>query len=145
MPKTARNSTAEARILEIAATQGTRRLIRGLFSRGVTIYPATNYYISPDRGQPIMNKAAGEIAPTWRLARDGLWTLRTGWHDDGRTDDRAKPMARWNDTYYREIASHIPLGWILKTDPARWDIRANDERADDALAIETPDLPPHWN
>ena len=143
MPKTAKNSTAEARILEIAATQGTRRLIRGLFSRGVTIYPATNYYIGRDRGQPMMNKAAGELAPTWRLARDGLWARRPGWHDDGCAD-RTKPMARWNEKEYREITSHIPLGWILKTDPARWDMRPSDDYGDDTLVIETPDLPPHW-
>ena len=144
MRKRARNPTAEEQILEIAATQGARRLIRGLFSRGVTIYPAMNYYIGRDLGQAMMNKAAGELAPTWWLARDGLWTLRRGWHGDG-SGDSAKPMARWNDTDYREISSHIPLGWILKTNPARWHIRTNEEHSEDALGIETPDLPPHWN
>ena len=51
-------------------TRNTPRLIEGLLNAGVEFAPARNYYIARNHGQSLMNRRAGEVAPTWELWQD---------------------------------------------------------------------------
>ena len=61
-----------SQLSEKGLTASTRRLLLGLESRGVC-FPddVSNFYIHRNLGQAMMNKAAGEVGPTWELMRDG--------------------------------------------------------------------------
>ena len=124
-------------ILTLAVTQGTRNLIRGLLERNVKLAYATNYYVARNRGQGNMNKAAGELAPTWWLAQDGIHD-RHGWHNG----DPGISVV-WNGRKFRGINGYLPLTWILKAPAADWDLNPRHE-ADDELDVSTPGLPPWW-
>ena len=77
---------------EKGLTLNTRRLLLGLESRGVC-FPedVSNFYIHRNLGQAMMNKAAGELGPTWELMRDGEQMGRGG-TQNGR--DAQLPMGR---------------------------------------------------
>lgn len=110
--------------------------MEGLVSRGVTLPPATGYYISRNRGQGMMNKAAGEIAPTWHLMKDGL--MRFGQLvSSGNT-----PLVRYEGREYRGVGSYMPLTWILKHPPAEWELGPGED--DRMLEVLVNKLPPHW-
>ena len=116
-------------------TQNTRRLLRGLVGRGASVR-AASHYILRDRGQPNMNKAAGEAAPTWCLMSDGM---RMG-RQMVSIGQRAEVI--YEGFRYTGVQSHMPLTWIVKHAPETWELgRAEDGRA---LEVTVPDLPPHW-
>ena len=68
-----------SQLSEKGLTLNTRRLLLALESRGVC-FPedVSNFYIHRNLGQAMMNKAAGELGPTWELMRDGEQMGRGG-------------------------------------------------------------------
>ena len=72
---------------EKGLTLNTRRLLLGLESRGVC-FPedVSNFYIHRNLGQAMMNKAAGELGPTWELM--------AGWRTDGAGRDTERQGCR---------------------------------------------------
>ena len=53
---------------QLGLSRNARKLLRGLEARGVKLDPSgVAYHIGRNPGQGMMNKAAGEIGPTWYL------------------------------------------------------------------------------
>lgn len=93
------------------------KLVKGLQDRGVVLTGGW-FHIYRDNGQPMMNKAAGEIAPTWYLLRDPM-------HRHGRiTFPGQKPRITWEGQTIEdvEVCSNQSLVWILKHPPKEWEI-----------------------
>lgn len=120
-----------------AVTEGARRLLVGLYKRGVDVAPMTNFYIGRNLGQPMMNRAAGELAPCWYLAGDGLRSRRV-WCGGTETLD-----VLWNGIGFINITGHMPLGYILKLDPETWDLGPRDTEPTE-LMVCAPGLPASW-
>lgn len=116
------------------------RLVRGLRSRGVWLPPDdSRFYVDVCRGQAVMNRAAGEAAPTWYLLCDALRHGRRVVHPgtpppvrfDGRSVDRA------------EVCSHMPLVWITGQPPSDWEI-CWDDLFPGRLNVWGRGLPSNW-
>lgn len=115
------------------------KLVEGLRSRGVKLSAKGGcFHIRRDRGQPMINKAAGEAAPTWYLECNALW------HGSRRVSGGEQPSVSFDGRSrdYVEVCSHMPLTWILKKSPTEWDISWCDVIRD-RLNIFV-DLPPNW-
>lgn len=128
-------------LLERCATYNTKRLVRGLLQRGVIfVNPISidNLYIRRDPGQPMMNKAAGEAAPTWNLVCNG-----ERYHDRWYNGDK-EILTVFEGIDYNEINSYIPLKWILKFKPEEWDIGMALDWENE-LQILVKSNPPHWD
>lgn len=130
-------------ILELCMSRGSRRLVKGLLARGVALRGAfSNLFIMRDHGQPMMNKAAGEIAPTWRLAADGLFRGHRLVGYSGLDDDLA---LEFDGKIYGPVESCAPLGWIIRHKPEEWEIGLNPwNEWDDHLWVDVGTIPPHW-
>ena len=97
---------------QLGLSRNCRRLLRGLESRGVELAPlGVNYHIGRNLGQGMMNKAAGEIGPTWHLLAGPMMQsgriMRYG----------STPTARHEGESFHGVESFMPLTWILKHDP----------------------------
>ncbi len=124
-------------ISERGLTRNTCRLLRGLQATGATVEPRSNFAIRRDRGQPNMNKAAGETAPTWHLEAD------VG-HKFGRIVSYSfvPVIIHHQGRRFEGVQSHLPLTWILKHDPSEWGIARAE--VGDAMELLVNDNPPHW-
>ena len=126
---------------EKGLTENTRRLLKGLLARGVTFPSAVNYCIVRDSGQGMMNKAAGEAAPTWYLKQDVYSLYRPNkarWRNWGGTN----PKVTLDDREYLfGVASHVPLTFILKHPPDQWQFQGRFG----VLRVTVGKLPPHWD
>ncbi len=121
-------------------TVNAEKLVEGLRARGVQLSPKGGcFYIRRDRGQPMMNKAAGEPAPTWYLECNALW------HGSRRVTGGEQPSVSFDGRHGNavEVCSHLPLTWILKKLPTEWEISWCDV-VRDRLNIFTNDLPHNW-
>jgi hypothetical protein len=110
------------------------RLVSKLAKLGYVVEEG-DYVIDRDYGQPMMNKAAGECAPTWALLINvGLFA--------GKRD----PMVRFPDGVVKqvEVSSYLPLLHILRTPLSEWEIWVNPEGLDDRLTILTSSNPESW-
>jgi hypothetical protein len=101
-----------------------RKLLEGLASLGYTVQDGEPRLIR-HLGQAMMNKAAGEAAPTWEVC-DATFAIR------------GEPLL--NHIYPMNIGSHHPLSWVLKFPPDQWSFDTEFGR----LHITAPNLPPHW-
>lgn len=110
------------------------KLLKGLTERGVRFQSPMTCYIQQNRGQGMMNKAAGEAAPTWELMQDGLFYLgrlyQSGHH----------PVVEFEGEVLTGVCSHFPLGWIVRHQPSVWELSSYIGR----LEVHVPDLPPQW-
>ena len=106
-------------IADRGLTRNTRRLLDGLVRRGVSFdRHYDNFYVGRNLGQGMMNKAAGEAAPTWYLMADGL--LR---HGEVVVSGEV-PTAIYEGKSYHGVDSHMPLTWIGSIEPASDEILA---------------------
>ena len=93
------------------------------------------FSIGTNPGQGMMNKAAGEIGPTW-------WLGVNGYHDRKRIyDAKSRLKAEWNGEAVTEIESHMPLGWILKQPPAEWELGDKEYGVVEVMVRKSP---PSW-
>jgi hypothetical protein len=88
----------------------------------------------------MMNKAAGEAAPTWELRCDALYRgvrpLPYG-HDAPDVEFDGKKVANC------EIGSHFPVTWLLRHKPETWEIYWHLDLPNQ-LRVDAPKLPPNW-
>jgi hypothetical protein len=111
------------------------RLVAGISHHGYAVFGAS-FHILRWKGQGMMNKAAGEAAPTWELRANPLWrhgkVIANGEH----------PQVRFPDGEVRriEVASHMPLTWLLKQAASEWILDFEDGR----LTVDAPNLPDSW-
>lgn len=116
-----------------------QKLVKGLSDLGYSIW-GTSFHIHRWLGQGMMNKAAGEIAPTWVLLADPLWrfekVIQNGSNPNVTLPDGEKGKM--------EICSHIPLSHILKCTPEEWEISVDRVTGTPRLIIDVPDLPEGW-
>lgn len=118
-------------------TANTKKLMRGLFENGVAFEGiVTTSEIRRNHAQGTMNMRAGEAAPTWFLRINMA-------HMFGRAVESGKdPIVHYKGEQFVGVQSHMPLKWILKHDPAEWDLGRDDDGV--SLHIDVPNLPPHW-
>lgn len=114
------------------------KLAAGLRKRGVELHGLT-WQIIREPGQGMMNKAAGEIGPTWVLRCDALF------HGRRAVDIGSAPTVSFDGHSVNEceVCSHMPLLWILKHPPEKWQIYWNPDYRNQ-LRVEAPSLPPTW-
>lgn len=140
-------------VVDQCLTENTRRLVRKLLDMGVeftgqsaTMYnrytdrsrePLQTLFILRNHGQGMMNKAAGEAAPTWHLAANAAHRL-------GRVDSWSGgyPLLRYNGREYIGVNSHMPLTWIVRQPLEDWNLSRAE--VSDALEVLVRDNPPHW-
>lgn len=115
------------------------KLVIGLRSRGV-ILSGEDFYIMRDFGQPMMNKGAGECAPTWYLHCDPTIFQRTGRNTGGDPSVEYEGRTEINV----EVCSYMPLLWILKHPTEEWDIEWETLGGFRRLNIGVNGLPPTW-
>ena len=130
----------ETALLDRCLTRNTRKLVKGLLARGVEFSPVENLYIHRFHGQGMMNKAAGEIAPTWELAADGL---RRHHRVIGLSAER--PELTFEGNVYEGAGSSLPLGWILTHDPKHWNLQRQAVDFSQLLEIDVAGIPPWWD
>ena len=124
-----------AEIVRRGLSRNTQRLLKGLVARGAVPHGAS-FHIVRDHGQPMMNKAAGEAAPTWMLHSDPL-------HMMGRVVRAGGPATVvYEGRRYEGVQSHMPLTWILKHPAGAWDLGLHEDGR--ALEILVDELPPSW-
>ena len=95
-------------------------------------------FIQRDRGQGMMNKATGEIAPTWHLAANAAHRL-------GRFHSWSGgeyPLLQYDGIEYTGVSSHMPLTWILRQPLQDWSFSRAE--ASEALDVAVRENPPHW-
>ena len=129
--------TQQGGVENLAWGANAKRLVRKLTEQGVEFQDATSLFIHRDQRQALLNKVAGTDAPTWVIGAGGA---RQG----GRLVQwNGKPArVKFQEREYRGIQSHIPLTWILKFDPAKWEISPSENEQN--LEITVNQLPPHW-
>ena len=129
-------------IIEAGMTANTRKLLTGLLDMGVEfVEPAWNYRISRNYGQGMMNKAAGEAAPTWELKQDmeSYYSPSTKrWRHGGGKYPKLRFEGR---DYALGIGSSLPLTWILKFGPKKWQLTSETGYQ---LVLLVDQLPPSW-
>lgn len=122
-------------------TRNARTLVKKLHTLGYTIR-GRYFHIYRYHGQSMMNKAAGEAAPTWELLVDPLYNIITG----KIVDNGMKPTVHFPDGTMisdLEVCSHFPLMHILSQSLDEWEI---DYQKDcNRLFITTKHLPLAWN
>lgn len=121
-------------------TASARKLTDLLKHHGYEIRPMGVVFILRDNGQPMMNKAFGEVAPTWELRCDAL-------HHHGRLEDAGDAPEVWSDGRsigQCEIGSYLPLGFILKQPKDSVQIKFEDSVPLPRLAIYCDGLPESW-
>lgn len=122
---------------ELGLSRNCRRLLRGLEARGVELEPlGVNYRIGRNLGQSMMNKAAGEIGPTWYLEA-GAVTEHGRVIRPGQT-----PTARFGGESHHGVESFMPLRWILRFPPEEWALGRSENGL--SLVVEVDENPPHW-
>ena len=122
---------------QLGLSRNARKLLRGLEARGVKLDPSgVAYHIGQNPGQGMMNKAAGEIGPTWYLLA-GPGTQHGKVIQPGST-----PTARYGSESFLGVESYIPLGWIVRHPPQEWGLNRSDNGL--SLVVEVNDNPPHW-
>ena len=141
-------------VVERCLTENTRRLVRKLLDLGVEFIgvsattrhrysdgrgrePLQTLFIQRNHGQGMMNKAAGEAAPTWHLASNAGHRL-------GRIHSWSGgyPLLRYDGREYAGVNSHMPLTWIVRQPLEYWSL--SEAEASDALNVLVRDNPPHW-
>ena len=87
----------------------------------------------------MMNKAAGELGPTWELMRDGA-DVRVR----RRTVTRnGYPLTvNWEGKTYTAVQSYVPLIWILKHPLTEWELGLYPDGQ--SFGVNVPDSPPGW-
>lgn len=121
----------------LGSSRNARKLIRGLEARGVELNPVgVAYHIGRHRGQGMMNRAMGEIGPTWYLLA-GPATRHGKIVHPGRTPD-----AVHGGESFHGVESFMPLGWILRFPPEEWGLARSDNGH--SLVVEVDPNPPHW-
>ena len=123
---------------EKGLTVNTRRLLLGLESRGVC-FPedVSNFYIHRNLGQAMMNKAAGEVGPTWILQQNGEQTRRF-LVLNGRDVE-----VEWEGQKFPRVQSYVPLLWILKHPAPKWVLGLYPDKR--SFEVSVNDNPPHWD
>ena len=122
-------------IVQRGLSRNTRRLLCGLVSRGVIPHGAS-FHIARNYGQAMMNKAAGEMAPTWMLYADP-------WHTLGRRLHGGSPAVVYQGgRRYEGLQSHMPLTWILKQPSEAWNLGEHEDGR--ALELVVSTLPSTW-
>ena len=126
-----------SQLSEKGLTASTRRLLLGLESRGVC-FPddVSNFYIHRNLGQAMMNKASGEVGPTWELMRDGEQVGRGGTHN-GRDAE-----VEWEGRKFPRVQGYVPLLWILKHPASHWELGLYPD--DRSFEVSVGTSPPHW-
>ena len=126
-----------SQLSEKGLTANTRRLLLGLESRGVCLPDdVSNFYIHRNLGQAMMNKAAGEVGPTWELMRDGEQVGR-GWTHNGRDAE-----VEWEGRKFPRVQGYVPLLWILKHPASDWELGLYPD--DSSFEVSVGTSPPHW-
>ena len=122
---------------EKGLTVNTSRLLSGLESRGVC-FPddVSNFYIHRNLGQAMMNKAAGEVGPTWELMRDGEQIGRRG------TQNGRDAEVEWEGRKFPRVQGYVPLLWILKHPASDWELGLYPD--DRSFEVSVGTSPPHW-
>ena len=132
---------------EKGLTVNTCRLLSGLESRGVC-FPEdmSNFYIHRNLGQAMMNKAAGEVGPTWELMQDGEQIRRFT-----RGGERARQVrtangrdveVEWEGRKFPRVQGYVPLLWILKHPASDWKLGLYPD--DRSFEVNVDTSPPHW-
>ena len=124
-----------AEIVQRGLSRNTRRLLSGLVSREVIPHGAS-FHIARNLGQGMMNKAAGELAPTWMLYANPMYRA-------GRRPHGGSPTAVFHGgRRYEGLQSHMPLTWILKQPAEAWVLGPHEDGR--ALELVVDELPPSW-
>ena len=126
-----------SQLSEKGLTASTRRLLLGLESRHVC-FPddVSNFYIHRNLGQAMMNKAAGEVGPTWELMRDGEQVGRGG------TQNGRDAEVEWEGRKFPRVQGYVPLLWILKHPASDWELGLYPD--DRSFEVSVGTSPPHW-
>ena len=112
-------------------TRNTQRLLDGLLRIGVEIDGFTAFAVIRDHGQPMMNKAASEYAPTWSL-HDNVS------HSMGRRMGVGRlARVKAHGRTYEGVESDTALTTILKCPPEHWELSLADNGH--SLWIDVPD------
>ena len=126
-----------SQLSEKGLTASTRRLLLGLESRGVCLPDdVSNFYIHRNLGQAMMNKAAGEVGPTWELMRDGEQVERRG------TQNGRDAEVEWEGRKFPRVQGYVPLLWILKHPASDWELGLYPD--DRSFEVSVGTSPPHW-
>ena len=126
-----------SQLSEKGLTASTRRLLLGLESRSIC-FPddVSNFYIHRNLGQAMMNKAAGEVGPTWELMRDGEQIGRGG------TQNGRDAEVEWEGRKFPRVQGYVPLLWILKHPASDWELGLYPD--DRSFEVSVGTSPPHW-
>ena len=132
---------------EKGLTLNTCRLLSGLESRGVC-FPEdmSNFYIHRNLGQAMMNKAAGEVGPTWELMGDGEQIRRFTRGGERarqvRTANGREVEVEWEGRKFPRVQGYLPLVWILKHPAGDWKLGLYPD--DHSFEVNVDTSPPHW-
>ena len=122
-------------------TKNARKLVEKLHMLQYTVH-GRYFQIYRYYGQSMMNKAAGEAAPTWELLVDPLYNTITG----KIVNNCMTPTVTFPDGTMiprLEVCSHFPLMHIISQPLKEWEIDYQEEY--DRLFITTKKFPPCWN
>ena len=140
-------------ILQLCVNSNARRLVNGLIECGCSFhfnFVPENLFINRFNGQGMMNKAFGECAFTWILEANGVRGRRKCHGHLGGLGSRnprillpGEDLDDYSDYFLsgREVGSHLPLTFILRSKPDKWEIQ---HVRDYGVTIDVPGLPEHW-
>lgn len=115
------------------------RLIDGLHEHGYVVGGGPPEILQA-RGQAMMNKAAGEYAPTWEV-RVNCMRRHRRFITHGNTPSVRLPSG---DVRELEVSSYMPLGWILKQPVRDWIVGIDDDAGMDRIHVWVEIQPPQW-
>lgn len=117
-----------------------QKLIDGLEANGYIVHGAS-CHILRYHGQGMMNKAAGEAAPTWKLLANPMWRLGEVIRN-GQQPTVRLPSGKVISNV--DIGSHLPLTYIIRHKPSLWDVDYKNYYGMEEIRIYVPDLPESW-